>query len=331
MQKLGSKIGLLFESQADIMSAPTAKEETHYHWREFEEVEAVTSALISLGCEVDKIGTLDNLLEKWRIQQLPDFVWNLSVRTVSRNRTALAPAILEQLQIPYTGGDATIKSLTLNKDLLKPVLQWCGVLTPRWYRYSNAEDIQSLPPWSVSILKPSCEGYSLGLQRFENRQGINGLCDAIANLQQSFGVPVLCEELIRGREITVGVVGNFTPSLLGGIETVNSEGKALQEEVLDLRAKRQGSFQKIAVDLSSPELRNLGEVVEKLMQFFSPLDYATFDFRIAADGRAYLLDINADATLNPQRSFAQIALQNGLSYQQLIEMILQASLKRWEV
>ena len=63
------------------------------------------------------------------------------------------------------------------------------------------------------------------------------------------------------------------------------------------------------------------------MQLFKPLDYATFDFRVSAENKAYLLDINADATLHPQRSLAQIAHHNGLSYKQLIEVILQTSLK----
>jgi D-alanine-D-alanine ligase len=43
-----------------------------------------------------------------------------------------------------------------------------------------------------------------------------------------------------------------------------------------------------------------------------------------------LLDINADATLHPQRSFAQITRAAGLSYQQLIEVVLKTSLTRWE-
>uniref|UniRef100_A0A0C1RCT7 D-alanine--D-alanine ligase n=1 Tax=Tolypothrix bouteillei VB521301 TaxID=1479485 RepID=A0A0C1RCT7_9CYAN len=323
------KIGLLFELEADIMSDLTAKEQTHYHWREPEEVDAVADSLTALGHKVDKIGTLNNLLERWRCNQLPDFIWNLSVRTLSRNRTALAPAILEQLGIPYTGGDATAKSLTLNKDLLKPVLQWRRILTPPWYRYETGENIQSLPPWSSSILKPSCEGYSLGLRKFDNQEGLTVLRQQVEEIGQSFDAPVLCEEFIAGREITVGVVGNSLPLLLGAVETVNATGEPLSEQVLDLQAKRQGKFQKIGVDIADSKLQGLQEIALELMKFLGPLDYATFDFRMASDGRAYLLDINADATLHPQRSFAQIARAAGLSYQELIEVILKASLTRW--
>lgn len=324
------KIGLLFESQADIMSLPNATEATHYHWRELEEVEAVAESLTALGHQVNKIGTLDALLKlNSNEKELPDFVWNLSVGVVSRNRTALAPAILEKLGIPYTGGDATVKSLTLNKDFLKPLLQWSGILTPSWHRYDSPEDIKFLPNWSFSILKPSCEGYSLGLQCFDTQEGLTKLQQIVGEMRELFSAPILCEEFIVGREITVGVVGNGLPVLLGGVETVNASGESLHSEILDLTAKRQGKYQKVGVDLSSG-LTKLKQIVLQLIQLLKPLDYATFDFRISTSGQPYLLDINADATLHPQRSLAQVAYAAGLSYQELIEMIFNVSWERWQ-
>ncbi|GJD18950.1 D-alanine--D-alanine ligase A [Rivularia sp. IAM M-261] len=324
------KIGLLFESQADIMSLPNATEATHYHWRELEEVEAVAESLTALGHQVNKIGTLDALLKlNSNEKELPDFVWNLSVGVVSRNRTALAPAILEKLGIPYTGGDATVKSLTLNKDFLKPLLQWSGILTPSWHRYDSPEDIKFLPNWSFSILKPSCEGYSLGLQCFDTQEGLTKLQQIVGEMRELFSAPILCEEFIVGREITVGVVGNGLPVLLGGVETVNASGESLHSEILDLAAKRQGKYQKVGVDLSSG-LTKLKQIVLQLIQLLKPLDYATFDFRISTSGQPYLLDINADATLHPQRSLAQVAYAAGLSYQELIEMIFNVSWERWQ-
>ena len=318
------KIGILFENQSDIMSNPSAREETHYHWRENEEVEAVATELTALGHDVDLIGTLDNLLERWRNNRLPEFIWNLSVRTTSRNRTALAPAILEQLGIPYTGGDATVKSLTLNKDFLKPVLLWRGISTPPWFRYGVGEQITQ-PPWEKCILKPACEGYSLGLQFWEASTGLTELQHKVQQLHQQFQAAVLCEQFIEGREITVGVVGNDKPVFIGAVETVTKEGKSLEQQVLDLQAKRHGGFQKINIDLYIPQLRKLREISLDLIELLKPLDYATFDFRVSADNQAYLLDINADATLHPQRSFAQIARNNGLSYGQLIEVILETA------
>ncbi|MEM6403877.1 MAG: D-alanine--D-alanine ligase, partial [Cyanobacteria bacterium P01_D01_bin.116] len=217
--------------------------------------------------------------------------------------------------------------LTLNKDFLKPVLQWGGILTPPWFRYGVGEEIV-IPPWEKCILKPACEGYSLGLQVWEASVGLQELQNQVKQLHQQFQAAVLCEQFIQGREITVGVVGNDEPVFIGAVETVTKEGESLEQQVLDLQAKRQGGFRKINLDLYIPQLRKLREISLDLMQLFKPLDYATFDFRFSADNQAYLLDINADATLHPERSFAQIARNNGLSYKQLIEVILQTALKK---
>lgn len=327
-------IGLLFESQADLLTGANASEATHYHWREPAEVDAVTQALQDLGYQVNRIGSIDRLLEHWRQRKLPDFVWNLSVRALSRSRTAIAPALLEQFGIPYTGADAACKSLVLNKDWLKPLLQWSHIQTPPWHHYGLGEEITHLPEWPVSILKPACEGYSLGLTRFDLAQGLSRLQAIVTHLQQQFHTPILCEPLIAGREITVGIVGNpghAFPLLSGAIETLTADQQPLGDRILDLATKRQGTFQKVPVDLATPELAPLKTTALNLMRWLAPLDYATFDFRVTPKGQAYLLDMNADATLHPQRSLAQIATKAGLAYQDLIFAILQTSRQRWQL
>ncbi len=323
-------IGLLYEQKADLMVTSGASDETHYHWREPEEVEAVATQLQAMGYLVDRIGPLDRLMERWSQDQFPDLVWNLSVRAQSRNRTALAPALLEQFGIPYTGGDATTKCLALNKDWLKTVLQWRGITTPPWLRYGVDEVVTTLPPWPTSILKPVCEGYSLGLVRWNIQQGLTDLQAKVADLQQQFQSAVLCEKFIAGREITIGIVGNTHPLLIGAVETVTLNQEPLLNQVLDLTVKRQGGLKKIGVDLSVPAFQPLRQAALDLMRQLGPLDYATFDFRVTPC-QAYLLDVNADATLHPKRSLARVAEMAGFSYGQLIKAILQTSLERWQL
>lgn len=137
--------------------------------------------------------------------------------------------------------------------------------------------------------------------------------------------------MIVGREITVGVVGDLEPSLVGAVETLTTSGQALQEQVLDLQAKRQGGFQKVNVDLADSDLQPLWSAALKLMNLLQPLDYATFDFRLDQQGQAYLVDVNADATLHPLRSLAQIAQAQNLTYPTLIECILKTTSQRWHL
>jgi D-alanine-D-alanine ligase len=177
----------------------------------------------------------------------------------------------------------------------------------------------------VSILKPACEGYSLGLECFESRWGLEALRRRVTRLQEMFGAAVLCEERIAGRELTLGVVGNGGPggfALLGAVETVDADGQPIGERLLDLAAKRAGGFHKRAVDLDQPCLQPLRTSTLRLMELLGPMDYATLDFRIDGTGRPYLLDLNPDATLHPDRSLAMVAAHAGLTYPDLIEAIV---------
>ncbi len=326
------RIGLLYETRDDLLAGPAAREETHYHWREPEELDAVEGALLQLGHRVERLGDVEALLRQGTAGtgERPDLVMNLSVGALSRSRTAIAPALLEQLGIPYTGGDAAAKALALNKDWLKPVMLWAGIATPAWRLIAPGETVQALPDWPVSILKPASEGYSLGLRRFENAWGLVALRQLVDRLRQDFGGSVLCEELIAGREVTVGVVGNGGEgiALLGAVETLTADGSALGERLLDLSAKRRGGLAKVAVDLSEPVLQPLRRAALRLVELLGPLDYASFDFRIDAAGTAHLLDLNADATLHPQRSLAHVAAQAGMAYPDLIGAIVAACRRR---
>ena len=90
-------IGILYESREKILRKwDHLPEDVLYHWREPEEIDAVENALTHWGHGVSRIGDIDDLLHTWKNGDLPELVWNLSVDVVSRNRTALAPAVLEQ-------------------------------------------------------------------------------------------------------------------------------------------------------------------------------------------------------------------------------------------
>lgn len=67
------------------------------------------------------------------------------------------------------------------------------------------------------------------MRRFDVQEGLTALRQAVAELSELFNAPVLCEEFIPGREVTVGIVGNSAPLLLGAIETVNASNEPLHE------------------------------------------------------------------------------------------------------
>ena len=314
-------VGILFESQSDILAGDAPERPSSYHWREQAEIDAVCGALHGLGYQVELIGTLESLLARSPTAPL-DFVMNLSVRTESRNRTALAPAILETMGVPYVGADATAKALTLNKDLLKPYLAHLDIPTPPWVTITNPSDIPHTLVWERAVVKPAAEGNSLGVHVIDQSTPMSEISAMVEELLSGFGVPVMIEQLVEGREVCIAVGGEADQSLWGGSEVLTPSGKQMGSAVLDTKAKRAANHQRHYPALDSTQLDAARRSASQFLARIGPVDYASFDFRIDNNDIAMLIDVNLDATLHPERSLARSIVGRGTTYQELIGRIV---------
>ena len=104
---------------------------------------------------------------------------------------------------------------------------------------------------------------------------------------------MLVEEFIAGEEVTVGMVGNSPPELVGIMRVVPRKKDA--DFVYSLEVKR--DYEKL-VDYECPaklEKKTLQLIQEYSLKAFEVLecrDFARVDFRISADGTPYFLEIN---------------------------------------
>ena len=143
---------------------------------------------------------------------------------------------------------------------------------------------------------------------------------------------MLVEEYISGQEVTVGVVGNSPPRLVGIMRVLPRQKDA--DFVYSLEVKR--DYENL-VDYECPAkldkvvLNNIEKYALKTFQVLECRDFSRIDFRISADGTPYFLEINPLAGLNPRSSDLIImAKLIGLTYNGLIGSILDAALKRLE-
>src|SRR6188472_91368 len=107
-----------------------------------ETVDAIAAGLRAGGHEVEKIevtGPASRLAE--RIESFsPDLIFNTAEGRRGRAREAFYPALFEELGFAYTGSDAYVLTVTLDKWLTKMVLAQKGIDTPR-ARFINARDM----------------------------------------------------------------------------------------------------------------------------------------------------------------------------------------------
>jgi D-alanine-D-alanine ligase len=98
-----------------------------------ETVDGIASALERIGHVVEKVevsGTASHLMSRLEAGD-PDLIFNTAEGRRGRARESLYPAIFEDLGIPFTGSDAYVMMLTLDKWLTKTVLQSHGVDCPK--------------------------------------------------------------------------------------------------------------------------------------------------------------------------------------------------------
>ncbi|HYX05151.1 MAG TPA: hypothetical protein VE912_00320, partial [Bacteroidales bacterium] len=167
---------------------------------------------------------------------------------------------------------------------------------------------------------------------------IEELNDAILEIRKKFGYekPVLVEEFLTGKEISVGVIGNPPESytVLPIVEEDYSQLPPELPKICGYEAKwLPGSpyFQKlksIPADLPEQTEKNIIEYCLKLSERLECRDYCRFDWRLDANGIPKLLEVNPNPGWCWDGHLAKMAGFSNVSYASLLETILQAAEQR---
>jgi D-alanine-D-alanine ligase len=326
------KIGLSYDLKVAFSQAHSGPEDALEEYDSEETVDALQKAIEAKGHTVIKLGGgrqfLDNVLSR-----KVDFVFNISEGLGSyRSREAQVPSVLEMLNIPYSGADPQCLAVCLDKNLTKKLVALEGIPTPQWCVIDQANvpsvDWKSLP--YPAFIKPVWEGSSKGIRLKSLVRSPEQLKQLVDELQQNYRQPVLIEEFISGEEITVGMIGNHPTCIIGIMRIVPRQKQA--DFVYSLEIKR--DWERL-VDYECPAhlpaatSHLIEEYSQKAFKLLGCRDFARVDFRVAADGTPYFLEINPLAGLNPHSS--DIVIMSGLvnfKYPDLIGAILDSALQR---
>jgi D-alanine-D-alanine ligase len=331
------KIGITYDLKTASASTESFDRQLSDDWQEeFDSpatLEAISAVLENLGHEVELLGNGQELLERL-LADPPDFVFNMAEgQGVSRSREARVPAILEMLGIPFTGSDPLTLAVTLDKECAKCLVHAAGVHAPRGVVVDpnsiEAADALTFP----LIVKPAWEGSSKGIRSNCLVADVNQLNDAVESLREDHRQPILVEEFIDGDELTVGILGNDPPEILGimGIFPVQPVSRFIYSLDVKRDYLRQVRYE-CPAPLPANTLDKVGQAALTAYRALGCRDVARIDFRLRA-GAPYFLEANPLPGLNPESSDLVIMAQLcGWSYQRLIETILQAAMKRqWSV
>lgn len=322
------KIGISYDLKADVPAGADLPDDFQEEFDSPHTIDAIAAVLRGLGHEVQLLGDGRELLERL-LREPPDFAFNFAEgHGIGRCREARVPAVLEMLGIPYTGSDPLTLSITLDKDCAKRLVQSAGVAVPRARVVEPDDPLDAMPslPYTA-IVKPAWEGSSKGIRGKCVVDTVEETIEAVAALRRDHPQPILVEEYIPGEELTVGLVGNERPRIIGILRVVPLRPN--ERFVYSLEVKRDYLRQVRYECVPAERMPAVAEAAQKVYRVLGCRDVARIDFRLHPDGTPYFLEVNPLPGLHPESSdLVILARLAGWSYEQLIESILHAALRR---
>jgi len=271
----------------------------------------------------------------------PDIVFNIAEGLNGVNRESHIPAMLDMLQIPYTGSDALTLGICLDKARTKEILSYHNIPTAKFMLADKQELIPTNNFSYPVIVKPVSEGSSKGIFSSSLVKSHSELNDEAMKVINQYNQPALIEEFLPGREFTVAIIGNGKKARAlpiieikyekfpeGVVPLYSYEAKW----ILDTKKSDFDVFEcpaKLDANLAN-EIKNTALNAYKVLNC---KDWSRIDIRLDKNSVPNIIEINPLPGIMPDpnenSSFPKAARAAGMDYNQMIQSVLFAAAKRY--
>jgi D-alanine-D-alanine ligase len=248
------------------------------------------------------------------------------------------PALLEMLDIPYTGANGMALDVTSDKSLVRAVAQDLGIPVPREQFVDLRTSPRVMPGHYPALIKPNVGGGSFGMTR-DCVVHDTAAASAYMNwLAARIDPPeAVIQEFLTGPEYTVGLIGNPATGLtvLAPAEIDYSRLDPALPPVFTYDAKFDAAspyWKQIRhgpARLDETTRARLADHSTRLYRRLGLRDYARIDFRTGADGLPRLLDVNPNPTWYADSRMAMMAQWSGYGYADMLRLILETAAARY--
>jgi D-alanine-D-alanine ligase len=242
-------------------------------------------------------------------------------------------ALLEVLDVPYTGGTPQCLSTCYDKALVRGIAGDMGIPTPFGYVIRPDEGAYRLPASFPVIVKPTMGDSSFGIRARNVAYDAAALTEVIAELHSTYNRPVLVEEFLTGADLTVGILGNppddYQVLPIGVTDYSDLPGDLPPICGYESKWEPDSPYWKYLkfVPASLPEemQRMITDYSLQLVIRLECRDYCRLDWRCDSQGEPKLLEVNPnpgwcwDGHLNLMAGFG------GMSYSEMLKAILRAA------
>lgn len=308
-------------------------------WDTYETIFALRDAL-ALYHNVTLIEANEDAYEKFR-KLKPEIVFNVAEGANGISREAQIPAMLEMLQIPYTGSDPLTLSLCLDKSRTKEILTYHKIPNSKFVVSYGENGFAGSELRFPLMIKPIGEGSSKGIFNSSYVNDHESLEKTLAENVLKYNQPFIVEEYLPGREFTVAVIGNGIEAKTFPIVEMNFNELPSDmipiysyeaKWILDTRDNPLDIFTcpaKIDSDLE----KKISELVLRTYNVLNCKDWSRIDVRLDAEGEPNIIEVNPLPGMLPNPDdnscYPKAARAAGMSYEETINAVLNSAAKRY--
>lgn len=297
----------------------------------------ILTSLQNLGHEVNAMAVYDNaadIIERIRKFE-PAVVFNQCESF--RDDRALEPnipALLELMKVRYTGSGVDGLLLCKDKALAREVLSHHRVRIPRFVVSHRKSPLRRLQRFGYpAFVKPVGQESSDGIAKASFVRDEKEAIDRLRFLHQKFNADAMIEEYIDGRELYVSVLGNrrrvvYPPReiFFGLVPDDEPKFATSHAKWNDAYRKKWGISNGPAAELTEHIEKDLRKLARNVYGWLRICGFGRIDFRLSSKNELFVIEANPNPSLAAEDDFAQSAMTSGLTYDALIQEIVNAAL-----
>lgn len=304
-------------------------------------VNNVGDALASLGHEVIRVVADESVFQKLlELKDSTDIVFNLAEEGYKQDihTEPHMAALLEMLGYKFTGSNYLCLANCLDKARAKQLFVVNGLSTPNFIIFNReiTEEVKIGTLKFPLIVKPGKSDGSVGIRRNSVVENVEQLVMKVNEVIQTYEQPALVEEFIDGREVNVGIIGNKRLTVLPMSEIIFSL-KPEERNFLPYEAKwltrtkyYKGTTPQCPAEIGPVLKAEIEELARKAYNLMGVRGYGRVDFRIDANNKPYILEVNPNPDISLDAGLARMIKAHGMTYEELIEKIVKMGISKDE-
>jgi D-alanine-D-alanine ligase len=245
-------------------------------------------------------------------------------------------ALVRMMGFPMTGSPALALGLTRYKFMTASLLAGAGIPIPPNTAMLETVSAVDQHNWQFPlIVQPSQEHAGIGLDRNSVVYSKKALRDKVREIVRTYNQPALVQRFLPGREFNVGIIGASRPRVLPLAEVDYSELPTAIPPIMSYAAKwveTSEEYQNTSVICPAPvsaELeKRIGDVALRAFRAVGAKGYARVDMRLDEENEPCVLEVNCNPCLDEGMGLARTADKAGISYRQLLQIIIRAALEK---